>query len=65
MRPCGPRLVDSVGFIIMSLTYLAPKNPFSPSAGFPKLHLVFGCGSLDLFLSVAGESISDNIWGSA
>jgi hypothetical protein len=40
VSPCEPRLVDSVGF-------LDPSG--SSSAEFPKLHLIFGCGSLHQF----------------
>ena len=50
--PLGPRLVDSVGFLVVSLTPLAPSSP--SSARFPGLCLMFGCGSLHLFPSVAG-----------
>ena len=55
-----PRLVDSVGFLVVSLT---PQAPPSPSfTGFPELHLMFGCVSLPLFPRVAGRSLLDDNW---
>lgn len=48
MNPSGPMLVGSVGFSCGVLTLL------SPSSVFPNLHLLFGCGSLNQFPSVAG-----------
>jgi hypothetical protein len=60
VSPCGPGLVDSVGFLFLYLTSLAPANHSSPSSsGFPKLCLVFGCGSLHLFLTFPGRYLSD------
>ena len=38
------------------------KNAFSFSTVFPKLVLMFDCGSLQLFPSVAGLSLSDDYW---
>ena len=40
VSPCEPRLADSVGFLVVSMSLLAPT--------------ICGCGSLHLFLSVAG-----------
>jgi hypothetical protein len=50
-----PRLIDSMGFILVSLTLSDFNNPSSPSsAWFLELCLIFGCGFLYLFPSVAG-----------
>jgi hypothetical protein len=56
-----PRLVDSTGFLMDFLTPLPPLISFPSSAGFLELHLMFVCGSLHLFPSVAGQSLyNDN-----
>ena len=48
--PDWPRFIDSLGFIVVFLTPLDLFNRSSPSStGCPKLHLVFGCGSLHQF----------------
>ena len=54
VSPYEPRLADSLSFLVVSLTPLALTilSPHS-SAGFPKLQLMFGCGS-HLFPPVAG-----------
>ena len=47
---CGSRLVDSVGFLMVSLIFLATcilPLPL-PQDFFPKFFLMFGCGSLHL-----------------
>ena len=56
VSPYGPRLVDFVGFLVMSLTPLVLTIlSFLPFlCMIAKLCLVFGCGSLHLFPSVAG-----------
>lgn len=48
--PYEPRLVDFVGLLLlMSLTRPAPTILLPPLLwDFPKLHLVFRCGSLNL-----------------
>ena len=47
-----PRLVDSLSFLITSLTPFGSHNPFLPSSsGFSKLGLMSGYGSLHLFPS--------------
>ena len=47
MSPYGIRLVDFAGFFF---GVLDPSGSFSSSShssrGFPRLHLMFGCGSL-------------------
>lgn len=51
----GHRLVDSVGFLVVSLTPLAPSNlPSSLTEDSSKLYLMFTYGSLYLFQSVPG-----------
>ena len=51
----GPKLVDYVGFLVVSLTPLIPSILPPPLLqDFPKLCLIFGCGSQYLFPSVAG-----------
>ena len=55
MSPYGPRLVDSLDFFFCGILCLSSSfNPSSPSSTrFPKLHLMFGCGSLHLLSSGA------------
>jgi hypothetical protein len=55
----GPRLVDSIGFLVVPSTPLASKTlPPLLLQDSPKLCLMFGCGSLHLFISVSGWSFS-------
>ena len=54
VSPCGSRLVDSVGLLMVSLTPPAPSPSSHPSIRLPELHLVFGCGYLDLVPSAVG-----------
>jgi len=55
LDPYGARLVDCVGFFNGVLEPSGFYNPSSHSSTeFCKLHLMFGCGSLHLFLSVVG-----------
>jgi hypothetical protein len=59
--PQGSRLADSVG---LSVKLLSPSGssilfPTLPKEFLPKLRPVFGCGSLHLFLSAAGWSLSE------
>jgi hypothetical protein len=52
--PYEPKLVNFVGFLLISsIPLVFTILPPPPSTGFPKLHLMFGCGSLYLFPSVA------------
>jgi hypothetical protein len=54
--PNGHRFIDSVGFLVVPFTPLAPSIPIPPpqdSQAFPKV----GCGSQYMFLSVAGWSL--------
>lgn len=47
VSPYGPRLADSMGFLVVSLTSLTPTIlPLSATMGFLKFHLMFGCLSL-------------------
>jgi hypothetical protein len=55
VSPNEPRLVDFVGFLMVSLTLLAPSFP--SSAGF---QLMFAYACLHLFQLVAGTSLSDD-----
>lgn len=54
VSPSGPRLIESVGFLVVSL-WLLPF--FLP--GFHKLHLMFDSGSQHLFPSVPLWSLPD------
>ena len=58
----GFRVVDSVDYLVMSLTSLAPSilPPLFPR--FPKVHLMFCCGYLHQFASVTGSIVSDDIY---
>ena len=47
VRPYGPRLVDSVGFLIVPLTPLAPSS-FLSSRRFPEFCLIFGDVSVSI-----------------
>ncbi|KAL6046226.1 hypothetical protein STEG23_000391, partial [Scotinomys teguina] len=47
------------GFFIMTWVHSTIESLFS-STGFLDLHLVFGCGSLDLLPSVIGEKLCDD-----
>jgi hypothetical protein len=50
MSPYAPRLIDSVGFLVVSSTSMSPLVlPPTSSTGFPELCLIFGCGSVHLF----------------
>ena len=61
MSPYGPRLLDSVGVFCAVLQPTISYNISPPSStGFLKICLMFGCGSLDLFLVVAGGKLSDD-----
>lgn len=62
VSPYKSWFVDSVGYVlIVSLTPLLSQFFPSPSSmGCPKLCLIFNCGSLNLLLSDAGWSISNN-----
>ena len=51
VSPHGPRLVDSVGFLV---AVLDPSSSPKLSLDSSKRHLLFGCGSLHLFPSAAG-----------
>jgi hypothetical protein len=57
VSPHQPRLVDSVGLLVVSLT-LPPSGSLTSSphssTRLPELHPKFGCGSLHLFPSAAG-----------
>jgi hypothetical protein len=54
---CGPSLVDSVGFLMVSLTP-GSYNPSSTlSTRFPELQLMFGCGSLHQLLGEASRRL--------
>jgi hypothetical protein len=55
MSPYGSRLVDSVGFLMVSLTSLDASILPPP----PTQDSIFGCGSQHLFPSAAGWSFSD------
>lgn len=57
VSPHVPRLVDSVGFLVVPLT---PTTLLSLFCRVPKLFLMFSCGSLHLFPSVARCSLSDD-----
>ena len=57
-----PMLVDSVGFLVLSLTPLAPKVLFPFSGGFPEISLMFDWESLHLFPPVVSRSLSDSLW---
>lgn len=52
--------VGSVDFLVVSLIFLSLQSFLPPSAGFPKLHLMFVSESLHEFLSVAGWILSDD-----
>jgi hypothetical protein len=53
------KLVDSIGLLVESLTPPGPPiPPPSLSQDPPEFHLRFGCGSLHLFWSAAGWSLS-------
>lgn len=41
----------------------APYNPSVSSAGFPRLNLMFVCGSMHLFPSITGWRLSGDNWG--
>jgi hypothetical protein len=56
VSPYRPRLVDSVGFVVVPLISWLLQTVLSLSSGFPKLYLMFGSGSLHLFLSLLGET---------
>lgn len=57
MSPCEPRLVDFIGFLVVSLTPLGPSILLPFSTGFLKLCLMFGSGSLHLFpFQLLGEA---------
>jgi hypothetical protein len=61
LSPYGPRMVDPVSVLDPSGSYSSSSHPpFLQDS--PKLHLMFGCGSLHLFPSVAGWSLSDDNW---
>ena len=53
MSSDGASIVDSVGFLVVSLTPLAPTL-------FPPVCLMFGCGSLHLFSSAARLILFDD-----
>lgn len=58
-----PCLVDSVGWVLVSLAPLAPTVlPSLSSVGFSKLHLMFGSGSLHLLPTATGGGFSDDDW---
>jgi hypothetical protein len=60
VNPYESCLVNPVGRV---LKLFGSYNPSAPSSiGFPELYLMFGCGSLHLFSSVAGGSLSDDDW---
>jgi hypothetical protein len=48
----------SFGVFDLSGSFFIPSYP--PSTGFPKLCLMFGCGSLHLFPSIAERSLSED-----
>lgn len=53
VSPHGPRLVDAVGFLVVSLNPL-PPSILPSSTCLPDLHLMFGCETLHLFPLSAG-----------
>ena len=59
-----PCLADSVACVLLvASTALAPVGPCSlPVVEFLWLHLVFGCGSLNLLPPVAGGCPRDDNW---
>lgn len=57
--PC-PFTLHVFPWCSMSLWF--PDFFFSLSTRFPEDHLMFGCGSVDLFPSVDGGSLSDKNW---
>ena len=52
----GPRLVDSVGFLVVSLTPLAPSILLPLSSVSSKLHLILCCGFCISFHQLLGEA---------
>ena len=58
--PQGSRLVDSVGLPVELYPFRALSLSHDSFIRFPKLHLVFGSGSLHLFQSAAGRSLSED-----
>lgn len=52
VSPYGPRLVDPIGFLVVSFSPFSP----CPSIGLSKLHRMFGCGYLYLFPLVLGKA---------
>ena len=63
--PQGSRLVDSVGLPVELYPFRALSLSHDSFIRFPKLHLVFGSGSLHLFQSAAGRSLLGQLcWAS-
>jgi hypothetical protein len=59
VSPEGPRLVDSVGFhVVSSIPWLSPSSQVSTR--FPKFYLMPDCGFLHLFPSAAGWSLAED-----
>lgn len=58
--PCGPRLDDSVDFLMASFTSQASSNlpPTPPQDS--QAHSMFGCGFLHLFPLAAGCHLSED-----
>lgn len=60
VSPYEPRLVDSMGFLEVSLNLLAHTILPLSSTGVSELHLMLGCGFLYLFPTVAERNLSDD-----
>jgi hypothetical protein len=60
VSPYDAWLVDSMGFLMMSLKLLAPTSSTPSFSGFLELYLMFDCGSLHLLPLVAEWSLSDD-----